>query len=104
MSIYHVNLWGSDPSEENDDCHTGDDFATLAEAEECFREPWKTFQRSYYSSCTHTIELDGPDIHLERLNPGFRPEKDLDADWRREQAMQCGMAFGCEGFNDTMGY
>jgi predicted RNA-binding protein with PUA domain len=27
-----------------------------------------------------------------------------DAAWRSEQAMQAGMAFGCQGYNDFMGY
>lgn len=37
--------------------------------------------------------------------PGFYWQSDnRDDDWRREQAMQAGMAFGCDGYNDAMGY
>lgn len=27
-----------------------------------------------------------------------------DDDWTRERAMQAGMAFGCDGYNDEMGW
>lgn len=37
--------------------------------------------------------------------PGFSWEGDeRDDDWKREQAMQAGMAHGCQGYNDVMGY
>ena len=31
------------------------------------------------------------------------PRDDCD-DWKREAAMHAGMAFGCRGYNDAMGY
>lgn len=99
-----MNLWGSDPNEGNDDCHTGQDFETREEAEVCFQKPWEAFDESYYGSCTHTVELDGPDVHLERQNPSFKPSKDSDKNWRREQALEAGMAFGVEAYNEYMGW
>jgi hypothetical protein len=33
-----------------------------------------------------------------------RVRREVDDEWRREQAMQAGMAFGCDGYNDEMGY
>jgi hypothetical protein len=100
--MYSVNLWGSDPAAGNDDCWTGKDFATLAEAQTAFDDPASAFPHTFDSD-THTIELDGPDAHRTRTNPGFRPEHS-DDDWRTERAMQAGMAFGCQGYNDEMGY
>ena len=36
---FSVTLWGSNPDEtDNDDCWTGDDFATREEAIACYRE------------------------------------------------------------------
>jgi hypothetical protein len=102
--MFSVNLWGSDPEEENDDCHTGEDFATLEEAEACFQNPWDTFSKSYYRGCTHTIELDGPEVYKTRLNASFKPSEDNDSAWQREQAMQAGMGFGVEAYNEIMGY
>ncbi len=32
------------------------------------------------------------------------PDYELDAMERSERAMQAGMAFGCDGYNDEMGY
>lgn len=57
----------------------------------------------FCDSGTAYIELDGPGVNRVRKNPGYRPESDTD-DWQREQAMQAGMAFGCQGYNDMMSY
>jgi hypothetical protein len=35
-------------------------------------------------------------------DPGYRPEDDTD--WKAEMAMQNGMAFGVDGYNDTHGW
>ena len=104
---YTVNLWGSSPDAGNDDCHTGDDFDSLEKAMEVYREPFKYFNyagEQYYLFCTHTIELDGPGVHLERVNPAFKPSRDNWEDERREAAMMAGMAFGCQGYNEVMGW
>lgn len=102
---YSVNLWGSDPSLDNDDCWTGEDFATLEEAEAFFNNPFTDAKYAqYYERCTAVIELDGPDVHRERNNPAFKPSKADDSDWQREHAMQAGMMGGCDAYNDAMGY
>lgn len=52
---------------------------------------------------TPYVWLEGPGISLIRqLRPESTP--DNDDDWRREIAMEAGMAFGCDGYNDAMGY
>jgi hypothetical protein len=104
-----VNYWGSHPDAGNDDCWTGHDFATLAEAEAKFSEP-PTFTDGKPVLGTAYIELDGPGVHKVRKNPDFdaraaaREAARDEAEWRRERAMQAGMAFGVDGYNDEMGY
>jgi hypothetical protein len=100
---YSVTLWGSDPEFENDDCWTGEDFATLAEAEAAFTDPDSAFPSYRGDRDVVFIELDGPYAHKSRrLRPDRKsPTRD---DWKREAAMQAGMAFGCDGYNDEMGY
>lgn len=39
----------------------------------------------------------------EEYTEGYE-EDDDDSDWKREQAMHAGMAFGCNGYNDFWGY
>lgn len=95
--MYTVNLHTS-----GNEIATGADFATLAEAEAAFENPWSVFNRCE-SRYTAFFVLDGPDAHRERTNPDHKPEPDTD-DWAREQAMQNGMAFGSAGYNDTLGY
>jgi hypothetical protein len=102
--IHSVNLWGSSPDDNNDDCHTGEEFDSLEKALDCYNNPWKYFKESYYSSCTRYIELDSKSGYMIRENPGYKPSKDSCDDWKREQAMQAGMAFGCDGYNEIMGY
>lgn len=103
--MYSVNLWGSKPGE-NDDCWSGYDFKSKEEALAVFERPWGRWKG--FDACrrsTAFIELDGPDIHKTRANPDFDPnDRDDDDDWRREIAMQQGMAFGCEGYNEVMGW
>ena len=102
---FSVNLWGSDPALDNDDCWTGQDFDTLAEAEAFYANPFTDAKfAQYYERSTTVIELDGPGVHRERPNPAFVPSKADDSDWRREHAMQAGMMGGCEAYNDAMGY
>jgi len=96
MGEYSVNHWGSHPDDENDDCFTGWDFDTLDSAEQCFRKD--------PDSSVMYIELDGPDVNQVRKNPNYRPSRDDDSEWQRERAMQAGMAFGCQGYNEEMGY
>lgn len=83
--------------------NTGEDYATLAEAEAAFEDPWSVFSRAYFCDSTAFFVLDGPDVYRERPNPDHKPEPDSDV-WARELAVQNGMAFGCAGYNDSLGY
>lgn len=96
---YSVNLWGSHPENENDDCWCGSDFATLAEATAAFNNPASAFK---YETNWAYVEIDGPGINEVRKNPNYR--KPRYSDDGNEFAMQQGMAFGCDGYNDAMGY
>ena len=99
MKIYTVNLWGSKPGT-NDDCWMGEDFETLEEALACFENPADTFSDADLVD-TSFIEINGPDINQEkRIGPDSKVEDD--GEWNREFAMQNGMAFGIQGYNDAM--
>ncbi len=99
MTLYSVNHWGSRPDKDNDDCYTGDDFATLEEAKASH-----LYQDGPYD--VEYIELDGPDIHEVRKNPSYSAKQCRldDAEWRNETATQAGMAFGTSGYNEAMGW
>jgi len=100
---YSVNLWGSKPGTD-DDCWSGAEFDTEAEARACYLDPWPHFY-PHAKRETAWVELDGPDIHEERRNHSFqRRRRDDGDDWRREQAMQAGMGLGVEAYNDAMGW
>lgn len=94
---YSVLEFGSHPDSGNDDCHTGQDFATLAEARGAYlaiSKPGVAF-----------VMLDGPGVNEVRPNPCYRAPRCADGDdGRYEMAMHAGMAFGCDGFNDALGY
>jgi len=92
---YVVLSWGSDPKAGNDDCWQGRDFATLEEA-------LAEYHGGKFDRGTAWIELDGPDVHYARKNPAFQQYRDDGVD-RHEYAMQQGMAFGANAFNDAMG-
>jgi hypothetical protein len=100
---FAVNFWGSHPSLNNDDCHTGSDFETLAQAEEAFA-------KGSADHCTSHVELTGPGVYRVRENAAHDPKRRAremardDAEWQRERAMQAGMGLGCDGYNDEMGY
>lgn len=63
--MYTVNLYGSNPSLENDDCWTGEQFETKGEALAAYLNARETFE-SHTLNEGEWIEVDGPDIHLER--------------------------------------
>ena len=112
---YSVTLWGSNPDEtDNDDCWTGDNFATREEAIAAYRA---VVMFPYHNQLVRVcgnwefVMIDGPDTHEVTANPDqkrqtrYRREAArFDAEWRHEQAMQAGMAFGCDGYNDALGY
>jgi hypothetical protein len=113
---YSVTLWGSNPdTTDNDDCWTGDEFATREEAIACYRAlVMFPTEGQLAKACGYDWEhvmLDGPDVHEVSANPDQatqrrhrRERTGSDADWQREQATQAGMAFGCDGYNDAMGW
>ena len=107
MATYRVNLWGSKPGE-NDDCWTGDEYTTREAALAAYADPWGVggFDAGYYLDPTSDlwIEIDGDDIHEERQIQAAKRARKTDDGWKLEAAMQAGMAFGCDGYNDEMGF
>lgn len=100
---YSVLLWGSHPDSDNDDCHMGyDNVPTLGEAK-AIAVDWYS-HRNLPGRDIAFSEIDGADYHEIIANPGHKPTRDTDSGWRAERAMQAGMAFGCDGYNDEMGY
>jgi len=103
---FAVLNWGSHPDEKNDDCWTGEDFATLEEALVAFNLQ----VTSPDTEDTAYIELDGPDAYLLRKVPGYDPvarrkrAEASDREWRQELAMEAGMLHGVEAYNEMMGW
>ena len=112
--LYSVTLWGSNPHEtDNDDCWTGDDFATREEALEAYRSLYKWPTEGLAKHCVdwEFAMVDGPDVHDVMPNPDEgaqarrrRENERSNAEWKREAAMQAGMAFGVDGYNDEYGW
>lgn len=105
---WSVCLWESHPDNGNDDCSTGADFATEAEARACVENLDATFDAVYYRS-TPYVELDGPTANEVTIRPDAlrlqrREAKSDDREWQRERAMQAGMGLGVEAYNDEMGW
>jgi hypothetical protein len=100
---FSVTLWESHPDEGNDDCSTGDEFATEVEARACIANLDKHFKGS---RSTPYVMLDGPGINEVTERPGVKRAKDdnFEREWRKERAMEAGMLGGCEAYNDVMGY
>jgi hypothetical protein len=115
---FTVTLWGSNPDEtDNDDCWTGEDFATREEAIKAYREVVMFPDHSELSRACgprgswEYVMIDGPETHEVTQNPDRpsceRRRRELegsDAEWRRERAMEAGMLHGIEAYNDEMGY
>lgn len=107
MTKHSVNLWGSHPTEGNDDCWAGCDFDSWDEAFEFYNDPWQDPQfAQHYKSCTAVIELltEGSGEQITRDNPDYNPTQDTIDDWQREIAREAGMMGGCDAYNDAMGY
>jgi len=113
---YSVTLWGSNPDEtDNDDCWTGDDFATREEAILVYREVVMFPDDSKLSlvcgprGSWEFVMIDGPETHEVTQNPDrpscARRRRELErsnAEWRRERAMEVGMLQGVNAYNDEM--
>lgn len=109
---YMVSLWGSEPGTD-DDCHTGDDFATLEEARAVYQAPFTHFKgpgkqsgESYYLEGGCWVELVGPGVvgQVRQLSKPSRKRDAGDEEWRREIATEAGMLGGCDAYNEVMGY
>lgn len=114
---YTVTLWGSHPDNENDDCWTGDDYATEEAARAIFDaadpveamaadlpEPRRSAFIGEYHSDAVFAQLDGPGVNEVRRLRKDRTRRSDDGEWRREIAMQAGMMGGCDAYNEAMGY
>lgn len=111
---FSVTEWGSHPDEGNDDCWTGSDFASLAEAEAEMARLIKAEGSPYSAGGTAYVMLDGPGVCRVEPIPAYhspegkrrreRKAREDRAMERHERAMEAGMAFGCDGYNDAMGY
>jgi hypothetical protein len=102
---YSVTLWDTHPELNEDTCSTGTDFATLEEAQACFHNLELGFNMSLgYWNHTPYVLLDGPGIHEVRKREGIKPCKDDDSAERSEYAMQQGMGFGVDAYNEAMGW
>ena len=111
---FSVDLWGSDPENNNDDCWDGEDFETYEEALAYYKKVEGT---SYAPPHTVAViilsrRMDGNNRQIleKRENAAHDPERRAREDeafrrqCRSEGAMQAGMGLGCAGYNDYMGY
>lgn len=105
---YSVNIWGCKPGMD-DCCWTGADFSSKGNALAYYHEAIRALENGerfdHYTNDGKTwVEIDGPGLHQEHKITGKVVKQGSDDDdWRREMAMQAGMAFGCDGYNDIMG-
>jgi hypothetical protein len=118
-AVYDVQLWGTHPDEGNDDWWTSKSCDTWDEVLAVVAHPFETFGRDAFTSRTIAIcyeSYDGPggsaqleelitvrcsDYDAERTR---REDVEFEQSCRQERAMQAGMAFGCAGYNDEMGW
>lgn len=113
---FSVNLWGSHPDANNDDCWIGDDFSDLASAMSAFQEPEAHFAHdpgtlgdSVYIEIVRNERRDGK-VYCDRLQLRrlLTPEQEQrmkrrhereDRAWKHEIAMQAGMLGGIDAYN-----
>lgn len=112
--LWEVSLWCSRPGT-NDDCNTAETFETEAEARACYGDPSGVFSAqelrsaAWFALCTMPERRVSEEVEA-RCNPDYdaaralRDEAAYDEMCRQEMAMQAGMAFGCDGYNDAMGW
>ena len=112
MVSYSVNFWGSHPEAGNDDCWSGTDFSSLAEAREyfassladvpepdcCFVELAKGVRDYEGTPFVETIEV------VQVAEPSKGGDDDFDREWQREIAREEGMLGGYGAYNEVMGY
>lgn len=114
--MHTIILRNSNPSLCNDDLVMSEDFETYADAKSAFDKPSELpqgIQREIRSAALQGyelwMELDSENGYeskciCEETERGAEYRRREDEMWRREQAMEAGMAFGCDGYNDFMGY
>jgi hypothetical protein len=111
---FSVLLFGSHPAEYNDDCWTGYDFDTQAQAEafmaniKAVLDTCKTlglckFDSHFFLDGTTHLQLDGAGV-AKVVQIAQPRSKAMDNDWQSEIAHQAGMMGGCDAYNDEMGY
>lgn len=121
---FTVLLWSVDPDVDGNDPDSGEDFATLEEALACYRAlvmfpttghaersaASAQLAQNYRGVWAHVM-IDGPGVHEVTAQPDrhalkrYRKQLRLEDDGARsERAIQAGMAFGCDGYNDEMGW
>lgn len=98
---YSVLYFGEHP-DNTDECWTGFDFATLAEAE-AFIATDPLADDDYHRECTQYVVIDGPDLPDLRIIPNPHYQPDRPDYWRSEYAMQAGMMGGTAAYNDAIG-
>jgi hypothetical protein len=123
-SPFSINLWGSHPDDDNDDCWTGIDFETLDAAKAWLDAPVfgppevgrvaVFFSSNYGQLVRNCDEPDGTGLDFVeeievRKNPLYdekaarRRRAAEDAADRREAQMQAAMGHGVQGWNDYEG-
>lgn len=99
---YAIEIRGSVRTSGQDDFWCGWEAATLADAQTELRE-WQAGNvgQRVYGPGDHVIGPDGAVLHYA-VKPGkHRAEEDLDGS---EFAMQQGMAFGIDAYNEAIGF
>jgi len=113
---FSVNLWGSHPEDENDDCWTGVDFDTLAAAKAWLDAPvfpaWSPSHTVAYMQLVRDSDESGAGYVEEievRRNPAYdtpaakRTRRQDDSLDRSEAQWQAAMSHGVQGWNDWEG-
>lgn len=98
-----INLWGSHPDNNNDDCWCGVTVNSTAEAQAIVLNPALAFSPSALRG-TRFAEVVAPDGRHVVALIGYCTPGDDDTQWHREVAHQAGMAGGCGAYNDANGY
>lgn len=109
MSKFQIEAWGSNPEAGNDDCWCAlGEFTTRDEALAAFHEMNAESVKDPDIAWVSLVVVDAQEDRLSEIcSKQIRSEEEAQRDdrlWRQEQAHQAGMAFGCAGYNDVMGY
>lgn len=107
---YSVDFWGSNPDEGNDDCHMGEEFPTLEQARAAYDSPEFPSHTPAYTVAYIVLSTPDGSLWESKSNPAYDVARNAKEDVefermeRAERATQAGMVFGCDGYNDAMGY